>query len=127
VNQEFQKEIFLLNEQKTSHEKMMSNAFESFNSAQSKNAEMLVREKQNADRINRLMDEEKDKLFKSKAKEMSSIKYEREAQQQLSSQTIKLNISLIKLDYIEKKYEELIKSNHSTKFNLDYSNNRLNF
>jgi len=61
VNQEFQKEIFLLNEQKDSQDKMMKSAFESFSSAQAKNAEMLMREKQNTERINRLMEEAKDK------------------------------------------------------------------
>lgn len=61
VNQEFQKEIFLLNEQKASQEKMMNSAFESFNSAQAKNGEMLLREKQNTERITRLMEEAKDK------------------------------------------------------------------
>lgn len=98
VNQEFQKEIFLLNEQKTSQEKMMNSAFESFNQAQVKNTDMLVREKQNTERINRMMDEEKDKINKLTAEIMKIEKSNRDSENKLSRMTIERNMFETKLD-----------------------------
>jgi septal ring factor EnvC (AmiA/AmiB activator) len=98
VNQEFQKEIFLINEQKSTQEKMMNNAFESFNQAQAKNSDMILREKQNTGRINRMMDEEKDKINKLNAEIMKLERSNREAENKLSRMTIERNVFETKLD-----------------------------
>jgi len=98
VNQEFQKEIFLLNEQKESQEKMMKSAFESFSSAQAKNAEMLMREKQNTERITRLMEEAKDKSYKATADVMKNEKERRDSECKLSRMTIEKTMYQMKLE-----------------------------
>ena len=82
---------------------MMKSAFESFSSAQAKNAEMLMREKQNTERINRLMEEAKDKSQKATADVMRNEKERRDSECKLSRMTIEKTMYQLKLEYITQK------------------------